>query len=129
MSPIKEVVCNNASLYTDVCTLRYISKSENKERFGLILQTVRQNVITSLETVSEQIIDTVFGSPVRLCVTGLTHSGKTVFITSLTAHMLKGAECPCLAQKYPQDEPVASILEDASCKHNMEFNCDQSAAH
>lgn len=38
--------------------------------------------------------DTVFGAPIRLGVTGLARSGKTVFITSLIANLLSGAKLP-----------------------------------
>ena len=41
--------------------------------------------------------DTVFGAPIRLGVTGLARSGKTVFIASLIANLLSGAKLPLFA--------------------------------
>ena len=59
---------------------------------------------------SGQISDTVFGAPIRLGVTGLARSGKTVFITSLVANMLEGGRMPLLSAM-AQRHIVSSYLQ------------------
>ncbi|MGH6945363.1 MAG: YcjX family protein, partial [Geminicoccaceae bacterium] len=44
-----------------------------------------------------EVADLVLDRTVRLAVTGLRNSGKTVFITAATHHLLEGRELPFLA--------------------------------
>ncbi|MGB1154037.1 MAG: YcjX family protein, partial [Paracoccaceae bacterium] len=46
---------------------------------------------------SSQISEGLLGAPIRLGVTGLARSGKTVFITSLISNLMEGGRMPQLA--------------------------------
>ncbi|MDG1935489.1 MAG: YcjX family protein [Paracoccaceae bacterium] len=54
--------------------------------------------------------DTVFGAPIRLGVTGLARSCKSVFITSMVANMLEGGRIPQLSTVV-QGQVVTSFLQ------------------
>jgi len=54
----------------------------------LVLSTISDSLQDGLQSMRTQIGDTVFGAPIRLGVTGLARSGKTVFMTSLIANLL-----------------------------------------
>ena len=107
--------------------LRYLSKSEHKGRYGLVIQTVRQTVATSVNMVSEQKSDTVFGAPIRHGVTGLARSCKSVFITSMVANMLEGGRIPQLSTVV-QGRVVTSFLQpqtdDTVARFDYEQNID-----
>jgi predicted YcjX-like family ATPase len=74
-----------------------------------------------------QISDTVFGAPIRLDVTGLARSGKTVFITSLVVNMLEGGRMPQLSAM-AQGRIVSSYLQpqlgDTVARFDQEQNID-----
>lgn len=62
-----------------------------------MITQIGQNVVDGIQAAGQQISDTMFGAPIRLGVTGLARSGKTVFITSLVANLLAGGRMPQLA--------------------------------
>ncbi|MGA1760986.1 MAG: YcjX family protein [Paracoccaceae bacterium] len=62
-----------------------------------MISQIGQSVIDTVQAAGQQVTDTVFGAPIRLGVTGLARSGKTVFITSLVANLLAGGRMPQLA--------------------------------
>ena len=55
----------------------------------MVISTVTRTISDTVGAANEQITDTLFGAPIRLGVTGLARSGKTVFITSLVANLLE----------------------------------------
>ncbi len=55
----------------------------------MVINTLARTVGDTLGAASGQISDTLFGAPIRLGITGLARSGKTVFITSLVANLLE----------------------------------------
>ncbi len=61
-----------------------------------MITQIGQSVVHGVQTSGQQIGDTFFGAPIRLGVTGLARSGKTVFITSLVANLLAGGRMPQL---------------------------------
>lgn len=76
---------------------------------------------------SGQISDTVFGAPIRLGVTGLARSGKTVFITSLVANMLEGGRMPLLsamAQRHIVSSYLQPQPDDTVGRFDYEQNID-----
>ena len=76
--------------------------------------------------------DTVFGAPIRLGVTGLARSGKTVFITSLIANLLSGAKLPRFAAS-AQDHIELAYLNpqpnDTIARFDYETHLAQLSAH
>jgi predicted YcjX-like family ATPase len=54
----------------------------------LVISAVADTVVRGLESVTERVSETFFEPVIRLGVTGLARSGKTVFITSLVANLL-----------------------------------------
>jgi len=60
----------------------------------LTITDIGYRIIDGVDALGTQVSDTVFGAPIRLGVTGLARSGKTVFITSLIANLLSGAKLP-----------------------------------
>ena len=60
----------------------------------MAITDIGYRIIDSVDAFGTQMSDTVCGAPVRLGVTGLARSGKTVFITSLIANLLSGAKLP-----------------------------------
>lgn len=54
----------------------------------MVISTLSDSLNYGLQSMRTQIGDTVFGAPIRLGVTGLARSGKTVFMTSLIANLL-----------------------------------------
>ena len=55
---------------------------------GLIINTLADSVVRSVETVTDTVSEALFEPVIRLGVTGLARSGKTVFITSLVANLM-----------------------------------------
>jgi len=60
----------------------------------LAITEIGYRIIDGVDALGTQMSDTVFGAPIRLGVTGLVRSGKTVFITSLIANLLTGSKLP-----------------------------------
>ena len=53
----------------------------------MAISTVPQRMLGGFDNFAARVSESVLGSPVRLGVTGLARSGKTVFITSLIANL------------------------------------------
>ena len=61
-----------------------------------MISRIGQSVFDTVQSTGQNINDALFGAPIRLGVTGLARSGKTVFITSLVANLLAGGRMPQL---------------------------------
>ncbi|SHI65519.1 hypothetical protein SAMN05444000_102173 [Shimia gijangensis] len=83
----------------------------------MVITTLADGVTRGIETVSDTISQTFFEPVIRLGVTGLARSGKTVFITSLVANLMDRGRMPgLLAQSegrievaYLQPQPDVTI--------------------
>jgi len=62
----------------------------------LVIGRLAEGLTRGVETVTDGISETLFEPVIRLGVTGLARSGKTVFITSLVANLLDRARMPAL---------------------------------
>jgi len=62
----------------------------------LVIGRLAEGLTRGVETVTGGISETLFEPVIRLGVTGLARSGKTVFITSLVANLLDRARMPAL---------------------------------
>ena len=62
----------------------------------MVISTIADGVTRGIEGVSDTISETLFEPVIRLGVTGLARSGKTVFITSLVANLMDRARMPGL---------------------------------
>lgn len=62
----------------------------------MVITTIADGVTRGIESVSDTISETLFEPVIRLGVTGLARSGKTVFITSLVANLMDRARMPAL---------------------------------
>jgi len=62
----------------------------------LVITTIADRVMRGVETVSDTLSEALFEPVIRLGVTGLARSGKTVFITSLVANLLDRGRMPGL---------------------------------
>ena len=62
----------------------------------MVISAIAGNVWRGVENVQDSISETFFEPVVRLGVTGLARSGKTVFITSLVANLLDRGRMPQL---------------------------------
>lgn len=62
----------------------------------MVLTTIADGVTRGIESVGDTISETLFEPVIRLGVTGLARSGKTVFITSLVANLMDRARMPGL---------------------------------
>lgn len=98
----------------------------------MVISSLKNAVDHSLSAVTTQISDAVFGAPIRLGVTGLARSGKTVFLTSLIANLLQGGRMKQMsvfaqgrvqavylqpnpddtAPRFPFEKNLAAILEN-----------------
>ena len=78
--------------------------------------------------VSEQISDTVFGAPIRLGVTGLAHSCKSVLISEMVSNMLEGGGRMPQLSAVVQGLVVISFLQpqkdDTVARFDYEQNID-----
>ncbi len=63
---------------------------------GLVISTLADSLVRGVESVGDRVSETFFEPAVRLGVTGLARSGKTVFITSLVANLLDRGRMPGL---------------------------------
>lgn len=62
-----------------------------------VISTLADNISRSVENLSDTVSETFFEPVIRLGVTGLARSGKTVFITSLVANLLDRGRMPGLS--------------------------------
>ncbi len=62
----------------------------------MVIGTIADTLTRGVETVSDTISETLFEPVIRLGVTGLSRSGKSVFITSLVANLLDRGRMPQL---------------------------------
>ncbi len=62
----------------------------------MVISTIADTVLRQIENVQDTVNETLFEPVIRLGVTGLARSGKTVFITSLVANMLDRGRMPGL---------------------------------
>ncbi|MDO6799698.1 YcjX family protein [Shimia thalassica] len=63
----------------------------------MVISSLADSVTRSVESVSDTISEALFEPVIRLGVTGLARSGKTVFITSLVANLLDRGRMPQLS--------------------------------
>ncbi len=68
-----------------------------KGRHVLVISTLADTVLRQIETVQNTVNETLFEPVIRIGVTGLARSGKTVFITSLVANLMNRGRMPHLA--------------------------------
>ena len=54
----------------------------------MVISTLADGIIRTIEGARDTVNETLFEPVIRLGVTGLARSGKTVFITSLVANLL-----------------------------------------
>ncbi|NDW44960.1 YcjX family protein [Ruegeria sp. PrR005] len=62
----------------------------------MVISSIADRLVRSVETVSDSVSEALFEPVIRLGVTGLARSGKTVFITSLVANLLDRGRMPGL---------------------------------
>lgn len=62
----------------------------------MVISTLADTVLRQIESVQDVVNETLFEPVIRIGVTGLARSGKTVFITSLVANMLDRGRMPHL---------------------------------
>ena len=72
----------------------YVKAKE--ERADVILGNIAEGLTRGVETTVSTVSEAFFEPVVRLGVTGLSRSGKTVFITSLIANLLERGRMPAL---------------------------------
>ena len=63
---------------------------------GLVISSIADRMVRGVEAIGDGISETLFEPTIRLGVTGLARSGKTVFITSLVANLLNRGRMPGL---------------------------------
>ena len=62
----------------------------------MVISTIADGLLRGVETVQDTVSEALFEPVIRLGVTGLARSGKTVFITSLVANLLDQGRMPHL---------------------------------
>ena len=62
----------------------------------VVISAIADSLVRGVESVQDTVSETLFEPVVRLGVTGLARSGKTVFITSLVANLLDRGRMPHL---------------------------------
>ncbi|MEM9577737.1 MAG: YcjX family protein [Pseudomonadota bacterium] len=62
----------------------------------MVISTIADTVLRQIEAVQDTVNETLFEPVIRVGVTGLARSGKTVFITSLVANMMDRGRMPHL---------------------------------
>ena len=75
----------------------YLGENDVRQGTGLVISSIADGLVRSIESVGDSISETLFEPVVRLGVTGLARSGKTVFITSLVANLLDRGRMPGVA--------------------------------
>ena len=62
----------------------------------MVITRIADGIWRQIEAVQDTVSETLFEPVIRLGVTGLARSGKTVFITSLVANLLDRGRMPGL---------------------------------
>ncbi|WP_227270519.1 YcjX family GTP-binding protein [Roseobacter weihaiensis] len=62
----------------------------------MVISTLADTVLRQIESIQDTVNETLFEPVIRIGVTGLARSGKTVFITSLVANLLDRGRMPHL---------------------------------
>ncbi|CUK12431.1 putative ATPase [Ruegeria denitrificans] len=62
----------------------------------MVISSLADSLVRGVESVGDRVSETLFEPVIRLGVTGLARSGKTVFITSLVANLLDRGRMPGL---------------------------------
>lgn len=71
-------------------------KQNRRDSQALVISSLADTVLRQIETVQDTVNEALFEPVIRIGVTGLARSGKTVFITSLVANMLDRGRMPHL---------------------------------
>lgn len=76
----------------------YLCYIQQNEKAGavLVISSIADGIWRQIDAVQDTVSETFFEPVIRLGVTGLARSGKTVFITSLVANMLDRGRMPGL---------------------------------
>jgi predicted YcjX-like family ATPase len=74
----------------------YLWGQRKEKRPPLVISTIADTLTRGFENVSDTVSGTFFEPTIRLGVTGLARSGKTVFITSLVANLMDRGRMPGL---------------------------------
>ncbi len=75
----------------------YVAQNKNcRGSKALVITSLADTVLRQIETVQDTVTETFFEPVIRVGVTGLARSGKTVFITSLIANLLDRGRMPHL---------------------------------
>lgn len=89
---VKCLVASGKPLQVSLCS----DNKTDRGRHALVISTLADTVLRQIENVQDAVHETLFEPVVRVGVTGLARSGKTVFITSLVANMLDRGRMPHL---------------------------------
>lgn len=94
--------------------------------------TVSQRMRSGFQGFTTQISEGLLGAPIRLGVTGLARSGKTVFITSLISNLMEGGRMPQLAA-FGQNRIQTAFLQpqpdDTLARFDFEAHLDAISSH
>ena len=90
-------------------------------------------MLRQIETVQDTVNETLFEPVIRIGVTGLARSGKTVFITSLVANLLDRGRMPHLVAAsenrieaaFLQPQPNDTIPRFDFETHLKDLTCDE----
>ncbi|PRY80846.1 hypothetical protein CLV76_103212 [Marivita geojedonensis] len=74
----------------------YLWDQRNEKRPPLVISTIADTLTRGFENVTDTVSGAFFEPTIRLGVTGLARSGKTVFITSLVANLMDRGRMPGL---------------------------------
>lgn len=89
---VKYLVASGKPSHGSLCSLN----KTDRGRHALVISTLADTVLRQIENVQDAVNETLFEPVIRVGVTGLARSGKTVFITSLVANMLDRGRMPHL---------------------------------
>jgi uncharacterized protein len=79
-----------APQHSGIAVLRILSWGQgNGAGRSLVISSIAEGLVRGVESVSDAVSETLFEPTIRLGVTGLARSGKTVFITSLVANLMR----------------------------------------
>ncbi|MGR3636243.1 MAG: YcjX family protein [Shimia sp.] len=76
----------------------------------MVISSIADGVLRRVEAVSDGVSEALFEPVIRLGVTGMARSGKTVFITSLVANLLDRGRMPQLSA-HAEGRIVAAFLQ------------------
>ena len=74
----------------------YVEVTAPQEDVDVVIGTVADTLARSVESVTDAVSEALFEPVIRLGVTGLARSGKSVFITSLLANLMNRGRMPQL---------------------------------